>query len=635
MKSLSIIIPLYNQLIYTKQLWESILSHEFSEVDMLDVIFIDNGSTDNTSDWLKQLCDSPNNSRVIPHGLLFSDNLGFGPGINKGVEISLEKYPDADILLLNNDMELLPGCIDELVKTTTDFPNAAIIGGKLFFPDGRIQHAGAFLCTMGWGFHKGAGQHDDKYKDVTEPTNQEYVTGALFYIRNYFIKESKHNVFDEIFAPAYFEEVDLCYEAHLAGYDVMYNPKVTAIHYENVTGNAMSTPEDNAKSEMSNNNQQKFYQKHEHSDFSVDGPKLLINAKIYGNWSFSMVMRNLAKGLSRNGVDVSIAPEEYHQRENVEDWEIRRMILKPNDYWNRHVLRSSEGEHMYLMPPGKKRIAHTTGESDRASKQWIDQLNNVDLVLTTSNFFKDVLKGSGLRTQVEVLPNSVDTSIYHKDTIPMISVEKRRLNFVSVFHYGDRKAPEILIQAFARAFNSEDDVTLTIHSSSTLDAIKHQGMEVPDYILSVSGVLDRAPIYFTKGHVSDNDMPGLIKNFDVMVLPTRSEGFGLPLLEAAALGMPSITTGYSGVLDIVDNDTGWLIDHKIKNIPLQSLTYFSNFIGGNWAEPDVDHLETIFKNLYNMNIEDIKKKGDNALIKSAQFSIENVGKLGKNLIFGD
>jgi len=387
--------------------------------------------------------------------------------------------------------------------------------------------------------------------------------------------------------------------------------------------------------QLSDQSQIKFYLKREEDEYVSDNPhKLLITSQIYGEWSFTMVMRNLAKGLKRNGVDVSIAPVEYHyDKQNMIDWEVKEMIQKPNDYWNRVVLRSCEGDHMYLMPPGKQRIAHTTGESTRINKNWVEQLNNVDKVLTTSTFFRNVMVECGVKKPVFVLPNSVNLDYFKREGNKLHIDGLKSLNFVSMFHFGERKAPETLIKAFCKAFSNNDDVTLTIHALSMKMILEQKKISIGQWIDSITGkTFNKPTILITTNFLEDRLIPDFLRNFDVFVLPTRAEGFGLPALEAGALGIPSIVTGYSGITDIVDDSLGWLIDYKLTDIPLQYLPYFQNYIGGKWAEPSEEHLVEIFRELYNKR-DNIKSKGQRAWEKAQQYSVENIGKLAKDLIF--
>jgi len=330
---------------------------------------------------------------------------------------------------------------------------------------------------------------------------------------------------------------------------------------------------------LSDLSQIKFYLKRDeekrHLKESDNPNKLLLTSQIYGDWSFCGVMRNLAKGLNRNGVDVSIAPVEYHyDKLDMTDWEVKEMINKPNDYWNRTVLRSCEGDHMYLMPPGKQRIAHTTGESNRINQDWVFQLNNVDKVLTTSNFFKKVMIDGGVKKPVFVLPNSVNLDLFTPKG-PKLHIDGLRgFNFLSMFHFGSRKAPDILIKAFHKAFQNHEDTTLTIHSLSMTQNIGRIGKTIPQYIADLVGERKDNNILITSSYINDALVPMLMRNYDVFVLPTRAEGFGLPLIETAALEIPSIVTGYSGCLDIVDNTNGWLIDYDLEDIPLNIYLIF-------------------------------------------------------------
>ena len=640
MKNLIIVIPVFNQLFYTRQVLQSIhnVYNSSKEVSRLNVIVVDNGSTDETIPFLQssEFVENTKLNEFEVSYVLNSENKGYGGGINSGVNYAKELELDGDFLFINNDMILLEGCFDELIKAVYVKEEIGIVGGKLLFPDGTIQHAGAFLNAFGWGQHLGGGQRDDTYIDVMEPTEMEYVTGALFFVKKEVI--DKVGLLDERFEKGYFEEVDYMYRAREFGYKTFYAPKAKAIHYENVTSKAMEGDQEKVKKLISDKNQIKFYLKRDeekqYSTVSQAEHKLLITSQIYGEWSFCMVMRNLAKGLERNGVDVSIAPVEYHyDKLHMWDWEIKKMIQKPNDYWNRTVLRSCEGDHMYLMPPGKQRIAHTTGESSIVNKDWVLQLNNVDKTLTTSTFFKDVMINSGVRTPIHVLPNSVNLDYFKKEGDKLHIPGLKGLNFISIFHFGERKAPEVLIKAFCNAFSKDDDVSLTLHALSMKHILEQKNTNIGDWITSIAGNSPNRPtILVTSNYLDDKLVPNFLRNYDVFVLPTRGEGFGLPFIEAGALGIPSICTGYSGQLDYVNDENGWLIDYDLKDIPLQYLPYFQNYIGGKWAEPKVAHLIEIFREVYNKR-EQIKYKGQKAFEKSQQYSVENIGRLAKQLIF--
>ena len=658
MKNLVIIIPVYGQLFYTKKVLKSIEEQEVKAYDKVVTIVVDNASPDDTRKWLLEEWAGLTNlykeddTTVVPlkdkslaywktqgdltkQVVVNFSNLGYGPAINRALHLVIGTvFASADVLVMNNDMELLPHCIDKLKEASKTYKEkkVGIVGGKLLFPDGTIQHAGAYLNAFGWGQHKYGGIQDNQIFTSQRIEPQEFITGALLLITNECLQEV--GLFDEQFAPAYFEEVDYIFRARDKGFITVYAPESRAIHYENTTAKTLN-PSGNAPTELSHINQVKFYLKREQVPYiPTSDKKILFCCQIHGLWSFATVMRNLAKGLSWNGVDVSIAPQDYHTGEGIDDWEIKQMVEKPRDYWDRVVLRSAEGDDMMSLPPGKLRIAHTTGENSRVNPVWVDQLNHVDKVITTSRFFKKVMEEGGITTPIFVVPNAVNTSIFQPTGNKLPLGTLKGFNFISVFHFGTRKAPEVLIRAFAEEFDPDEDVSLTIHSLHMQNAIELQlKISLKEWVSRVCDNKPHAPMYITTDPMRMELIWAFYRNFDVNVLTTRCEGFGLTLAEAAACGLPSIVTGYSGVLDIVDDSTGWLLDYILQPMPLQIVPYFKNYLGGVWAEPSVEHLRKLLRHTFN-NREEVSKKGQNALKKSQQFSIMEVGKLAKQVIFG-
>jgi GT2 family glycosyltransferase len=630
MTKITVVTPVYNNVFYTLLFLKRLERQTFKD---FSVIIVDNASTDNTQEKLNEWLKShPNNFHIICNNI----NRGYAGGCNDGIKLSRQLYPDSDVLITNNDMELLPNCIEELYKAakSNNLHNAGILGGRLLFPDGRIQHAGAFLGVTGWGVHKFAGFNDNELIE-TEPSEQEYVTGALFYIK----KECLDVVssFDETFNPAYFEEVDYCFTARRFNFRTYYVPSAKAIHYENKTsvdvfGNMSEVDK------LSRAQQIKFYKKHDYSckDYiNFTDKKALITGKIYGDWSFSIVLRNLAKGLKRNGVDVSIAPEEYHMPMHMDDWEIKEMINKPNDYWDRVVMRSSEGDHQYLMPPGKKRIAHTTFETSHLHKGWIDQLNNVDDVVTNSSFCKNKLIEFGVKRPIHIVPNPVDTSIFNPNVLPMPISNRRKFGFLMMGAYGERKSVELALKAFIAEFKPSEDVFFSVHMLSLFFILHQRKLDVKSWIIQdvMSGrELQHAPIYVTSNSLYPSLVPQMIAAHQCFVMPSRCEGFGNGIVEAAACGVPSIATNYSGMTDFIDNEVGYPLNYKLEDMPLQVLPYFRNYVGSQWASPDIEHLRYLMRYAFEHQ-EENKIKGQKALQKALNYDILPVGKKLSEIMF--
>jgi GT2 family glycosyltransferase/glycosyltransferase involved in cell wall biosynthesis len=663
----TIIIPVYGQLLYTKQVLKSIAEHKTVMSSDLRVTVVDNGSSDGTLNWLlsnwlgfgseevesfqKSLQSSADGTfvaasdgKTTPYSakvIASTTNRGFGPAINLALGEVLAFPQERDVLVMNNDMELLPECIDALIGTAyageINGAGIGIVGGKLLHPDGTIQHAGAFLNANGWGQHKLAGLVDSQIRGPQFVEEQEYVTGALFYIKHDLLKVLP--AFDPQFTPAFFEEVDYCYEARKLGFKTVYSPYAHAIHYEGVTAKGAFGGERGAMS-LSLTNQVRFYVKRDddYLEYDVTSDKrLLLCCEIHDPWwSYAGVARNLARGLSKAGVDVAIAPDDNHSQRSLEDWDIKEMVQKPHDYWNRVVLRTAEGSTMFAAPPShKKRVAHTTGESDMVPWDWVDQLNHMDQVLTTSAFFRDVLHGCGVETHIDVLPNPIDTSIFKPNPAVIRPPELRGFNFVSVFQFSDRKGPDLLLRAFAEEFKPTEDVTLTVHSLSMMHVIeKVWRVPLKQWADSVMGTTPHAPIILSMDALHGPLMGDFYNRYDCFVLASRAEGFCLPLVEAAACGLPSIATNYSGITDFLTPDVGYPVDYHLVDIPLQQVPWFKNYIGGKWAQPSVEHLRAQMRYAFEHR-DDVVAKGMAAYQKAQHYSLYEIGSQAKQLIFGD
>jgi glycosyltransferase involved in cell wall biosynthesis len=94
-----------------------------------------------------------------------------------------------------------------------------------------------------------------------------------------------------------------------------------------------------------------------------------------------------------------------------------------------------------------------------------------------------------------------------------------------------------------------------------------------------------APITLIEEDFSAAQMRALYDRADCVVCPSRGEGFGLPLAEAAALGVPTLTTAYGGQSDFCTPETSWLSDYSFA--PSRS---HLGVPGSTWVEPDVESL---------------------------------------------
>jgi O-antigen biosynthesis protein len=182
------------------------------------IIVVDNASTD----------DSINELTAWPQAelLQLSENTGYAGGANRGIRESTAPI----VVVLNPDVELDADFGRALLRVFSSDLDLGAAGAKLRFPEsGYVQHAGG---NVAWPAlttsHFGERQADDGSYDA--PRAVDYVTGAALVLRRTAFDEI--DGFDESFFPAYWEDVDLCFRLRNAGWDVHYQPELTAIHHE-------------------------------------------------------------------------------------------------------------------------------------------------------------------------------------------------------------------------------------------------------------------------------------------------------------------------------------------------------------------------------------------------------------------
>jgi GT2 family glycosyltransferase/Flp pilus assembly protein TadD/2-polyprenyl-3-methyl-5-hydroxy-6-metoxy-1,4-benzoquinol methylase len=227
----SIIIPVWNKLDLTAQCLEA-LARVTTETSY-EVIVVDNHSTDGTAEFLASLSGDV---QIIRN----QDNLGFAKACNQGARAARGKY----LIFLNNDTIPLKGWLKHLVSEVEGYPEVGIVGSKLLYEDGTIQHAGVVLNrSEGLPYHIYKGFPGDS-PAVNQRREFQVVTGACLLIRRGLFMEL--GGFDEGFRNS-FEDVDLCLKARERGYRVVYQPRSVLYHLESQTPGRKLHDESNAR----------------------------------------------------------------------------------------------------------------------------------------------------------------------------------------------------------------------------------------------------------------------------------------------------------------------------------------------------------------------------------------------------
>lgn len=191
-------------------------------------VVVDNGSSDDTSEYLRERWPGV---EVV--------SLPENVGVTRALNVCFEAGRGSEfVALLNNDLELEPGCLAELVRALREHPRAASTAAKLldFHDRGIIDGAGDVFIWHGLPARRGHGERDVGQYDEPQPVFA--ACGAVAMYRRAAIDAV--GPFDDSFF-AFYEDSDWSFRAQLAGWEARYVPTAVAFHMGSATVGSAAT----------------------------------------------------------------------------------------------------------------------------------------------------------------------------------------------------------------------------------------------------------------------------------------------------------------------------------------------------------------------------------------------------------
>lgn len=238
------------------------------------------------------------------------------------------------------------------------------------------------------------------------------------------------------------------------------------------------------------------------------------------------------------------------------------LIFFLNDPW---IL----GEVMARKPTNWERegttkiVAYYPTDAGPLQESWVDLLNSFDAQVCYSHFAESVITQSnkGKRPKnLHQVYHGVDTSVFH----PLnMSLARQQLNLpLDAFIVGmvarnqPRKRFDILCQAFAEFAKDKPEAKLYLHT-----AIKDVGFDIPALVkqFDLGGKLIITKDVSPARGVPEKSLNVIYNTFDVNVLISMGDGFGLPVAESMAAGCPQIVSDHSCLKELVEDHGGLLV----------------------------------------------------------------------------
>ena len=224
-QKVSIIIPTKDHVDYLRKCITSIQA--LTKYDNYEIVLIDSGSREKETN--RYYAEIQHSSDI--HIVSYAQDFNFSAALNLGAQNAQGEI----LIFLNNDTEVIEsGWLDELIRWVAR-QEVGIVGAKLLYQDGVIQHAGIVVGMEGHGSHvfsRVREGYSGPFGSVDWYRNYSAVTAACIAMRREVF--NKIGGFDENYELV-FSDIDICLRVIRAGYRVVYTPFARLIHHEGMT----------------------------------------------------------------------------------------------------------------------------------------------------------------------------------------------------------------------------------------------------------------------------------------------------------------------------------------------------------------------------------------------------------------
>ena len=326
--------------------------------------------------------------------------------------------------------------------------------------------------------------------------------------------------------------------------------------------------------------------------------------------SLALVNRELCSRLIAGGCELSVIPYERDQFSPKEEPRfkpiadrVRKQLSGPADVHVRHQWPPD-----FNPPPEGHWVMIQPWEFGSLPREWVRPMSErVDELWVPSRYVRDCCIRSGVPAErVAVVPNGVNTDLFKPGNAPYRLKTSKAFKFLFVGGTIQRKGIDVLLDVYTRSFSSADDVCLVIKDMGGQSF--YRGQTAKEWIRRFQGDPSHPEIEYIEHNLGDREIAGLYTACDCLVHPYRGEGFGLPIAEAMASGLPVIVTGHGAALDFCNESIAYLIPAKEGRLPEKRVGEFETVDFPWLAEPDREGLAGLMRHTVS-NREEAAAKG--------------------------
>jgi glycosyltransferase involved in cell wall biosynthesis len=193
---------------------------------------------------------------------------------------------------------------------------------------------------------------------------------------------------------------------------------------------------------------------------------------------------------------------------------------------------------------------------------WIEPLRDqVDEIWVPSNYVRRVYERSSIPTEkIQVIPWGIDTDVFTPAATPRILPTNKSFRFLYVGGTIHRKGFDRVLEAYLQEFSPNEDVCLVVKDLGTNTFYRYGNLR--GETISARDNQSWPEIVYFDGSWTPGQLASLYTACNCLVMPYRGEGFGLPILEAMACGIPPIVPRGGASDDFVSEESGYLLESR-------------------------------------------------------------------------
>jgi glycosyltransferase involved in cell wall biosynthesis len=325
----------------------------------------------------------------------------------------------------------------------------------------------------------------------------------------------------------------------------------------------------------------------------VSSPKILYIAPIQDYSGYAHAARDYIRALDLAGCDLVTRALRYDNGGYKET--AREKELAKKDVNNVKIVIQQTTPNETQRHHGVFNVNYFAWETDRIPTEWVNQLNQMDLVLVPCEENTKACRKSGVMVPVVKVPHTFDTRRYEKSVEPYhVPGFDDHFKFLSICQYAKKKGIDALLKGYFAEFRRSDKVLLVLKMYMGPNDTDEQRNYMAGLINEMKDYLrigDYAPVLLLPQVMSDEEIEKLYAGCDAYVLPSRGEGWSITHFDAMGWGVPPIGVNWGGPSEFITPETGWLVDYNLSPVCGMPHPHQFMYTGlDKWAEPHVDSL---------------------------------------------